>query len=341
MTWAIQYDHCGAPAEVLQWREDVPKPQPGEGELLVRVLAAPIHPSNLGAVYGWYPTIDEFPRVPGNEGVGVVEAVGAGVTNFTVGQRVVPIRIQTERNGFWQEYTVTPANLAVPVPDAVSDVAASQLVVNPFTAWVMVEELGVKPGEYLLQTAASSTLGMMLIQIAKIKGFKTINVVRRAEQAEELKKLGADEVIVATGSETEEEQKLSYKVKQITGGKGVKYAVDAVIGELGSQVLESMGEFGTVLSYGVLSGKPYVVSGATLLFKELTLKGFWISKWLQRAPREEIQRVTEEIFKHMASGALNPPVAAQYSFKDFKEAVKKAETSGSHMGKVVLVADKQ
>eukprot|EP01027_Heterolobosea_sp_BB2_P017967 GEZU01025383.1.p1 GENE.GEZU01025383.1~~GEZU01025383.1.p1 ORF type:complete len:243 (+),score=99.14 GEZU01025383.1:278-1006(+) len=241
----------------------------------------------------------------------------------------------------WQEYTVTPAKLAIPVPDDVSDIAASQLIVNPFTAWIMVEELGVKPGEFLLQTAASSTLGMMVIQISKIKGFKTINVVRRAEQAEELKKLGADEVIVATGLETEEKQKLSYKVKQITGGKGLMYALDAVNGELGSQVIEALGERGTLISYGVLSGKPYVIPGTIMLFKEPIIKGFWISKWLIRASPEELQRMAAAIFKHMAEGTITPPVAAQYSFKDFKEAVKTAEAAGARIGKVVLVADKQ
>src|ERR687889_738479 len=142
--------------------------------------------------------------------MGEVAAVGEGVRNFQVGQRVIPLGIA----GTWTEYLLAESTQLIPVPDSISDQTAAQFIVNPLTAWIMtVEELGLQPGEWLLQTAAGSTLGRVVLQIAKQRGFKTINVVRRREQGEELKSLGADEVICT------DEEDLAGRVGEITGGR--------------------------------------------------------------------------------------------------------------------------
>src|SRR5262249_41181120 len=144
---------------------------------------------------------------------------------FQVGQRVVPLGADL---GTWQEYVTARAAAVLPVPDGIDDLQASMLLVNPPTAWIMLTELlNVHPNEWILQTAAGSAVGAWVIKIAHRIGAKTINVVRRRDQVEALKALGADEVICTA------DEDLAERVKTITGGRGVPYALDAVGGELG------------------------------------------------------------------------------------------------------------
>ena len=164
--------------------------------------------------------------------MGEVQALGPGVDSVPVGRRVVPLGVSP---GTWAELMVVPAARLLPVPDGVSDEAAAQLVVNPLSAWVLVvDELDLQPGEWLLQNAAGSTLGRVVIQLARARGFRTINVVRRAEQGEELLALGADEVIVTDHEDVEE------RVREITAGEGVGKAIDAVGGELAGRIAAAL-----------------------------------------------------------------------------------------------------
>src|SRR5215218_4825602 len=185
------------------------------------------NPSDLLTVRGLYGSLPVPPATPGLEGMGEVAELGEGVRHLRVGQRVIPLGVA----GTWAEFVVVPAAQLIPVPDAISDQTAAQFVVNPLTAWIMtIEELALRPGEWLLQTAAGSTLGRVVLQLAKRRGFKTINVVRRREQADELKSLGADEVICT------DEEDIPERVKQITGKEGLRKAIDAVGGETGAAV---------------------------------------------------------------------------------------------------------
>src|SRR5581483_1066272 len=191
---SIRFHQFGEPAEVLKI-EDVRKPEPGNGEVLLKMLARPINPSDLLTIQGLYGALPQLPATPGFEGVGIIETLGSGVEGFSVGQRVIPLGTP----GTWQEYMIVRAKSMLPVPDPINNETAAQFVVNPVTAWVMVtEDLKVGKGEWLLQTAAGSTLGRIVIQIGKLRGFKTINIVRRREQIDELKQIGANEVICST-----------------------------------------------------------------------------------------------------------------------------------------------
>src|SRR5919112_5983870 len=253
---SVRFHEFGDPAEVLRV-EEVPRPEPRAGEVLVRMRARPINPSDLLTVRGLYGSLPVPPATPGLEGMGEVAAVGEGVTHLSEGQRVIPLGVA----GTWAEYVVAPAAQLIPVPDGVSDQTAAQFVVNPLTAWIMtVEELGLQPGEWLLQTAAGSTLGRVVLQIARQRGFKTINVVRRREQGEELKALGADEVICT------DEEDIPERVKQITGREGLRKAIDAVGGETGAAVMRSLARGGVMLVYGLLSAKPMPIDGGRMIF---------------------------------------------------------------------------
>jgi NADPH:quinone reductase len=279
-------------------------------------------------VRGRYGELPPLPATPGLEGAGVVESVGEGVDSVAPGRRVVPMQLAP---GTWAERLVVPSARLVPVPDEVSDEVACQLVVNPLTAWVMlVEELDVRPGEWLLQDAAGSTLGRVVLQLARARNFRTINVVRREEQAEELRALGADEVLVTGRDDVAE------RVRAITGGAGVAKAIDAVGGETGAELARALAPRGVLLAYGRLSQQPLPLDTGAQIFRGTTVRGFWLTRWFTEGSPHHVQQTVATVLRLMAEGVIDPPVAARYDLADVREAVLHAERPG-RSGKVILV----
>lgn len=323
---SVRFHEFGNPAEVLRV-EEVERPAPGAGQVLVKMRARTINPSDLLTVRGLYGSLPVPPATPGLEGMGEVAEVGEGVGHLRAGQRVISLGVP----GTWADYIVAPAAQLIPVPDAVSDQTAAQFVVNPLTAWIMtVEELALQPGEWLLQTAAGSTLGRVVLQIARQRGFKTINVVRRREQAEELKALGADEVICT------DDEDIPERTGEITGKEGLRKAIDAVGGETGAAVMRSLGRGGVMLVYGGLSGRAMPIDGGRMIFTSSTLRGFWLGEWMRSAPPERQQAVTAEMLRSMATSEIVPPVEAEYPLSEVLAAVAHSERPG-RSGKVLLV----
>ncbi|HEY0320317.1 MAG TPA: zinc-dependent alcohol dehydrogenase family protein [Pyrinomonadaceae bacterium] len=323
---SVRFYEFGNPAEMLRV-EDVPQPEPGANQVLVKLRVRSINPSDLLTVRGLYGALPKLPATPGMEGMGEVAAVGEGVKNLRPGQRVIPLGV----SGTWQEYLLADERQLIPVPDSISDQTAAQFIVNPLTAWIMtIEELGLQPGEWLLQTAAGSTLGRVVLQIARHSGFKTINVVRRREQVEELKTLGADEVICT------EDEDLVERVREITGKPGLTKAIDAVGGETCGAVVRALGRGGVMLVYGVLSMEPVPVDTGRMIFTSMTIRGFWLGEWFRTAPPERQQVVTMELLRLMATNEIVPPVEAEYPLADVLNAIEHAERPG-RSGKVLLV----
>src|SRR5437660_602475 len=174
---AAVFDRFGDPADVLAVR-DVPAPEPGRGEVRVRMLASPINPSDMLTVRGQYGKQPPLPMTPGFEGVCIVEAGSGLLARRVMGKRVAVLNGSSQR-GNWQEYVVIPARQAVPVKAALRDEQAASFFVNPATALVMTRHvLNVPHGAWLLQTAAGSALGRMVIRLGAYYGFRTLNVVR-------------------------------------------------------------------------------------------------------------------------------------------------------------------
>ena len=323
---SVRFHQFGNPAEVLRV-EDVPEPQPGAGQALLSMRARPINPSDLLTVQGLYGALPRLPATPGLEGMGVIEALGEGAEHLRVGQRVIPLGVP----GTWQEKLLINSAQLIPVPDQISDQTAAQFVVNPLTAWIMtIEELALQPGEWLLQTAAGSTLGRVVLQIARLRGFKTINVVRRREQVEELKALGADEVICTA------DEDLVERVKEITGREGLTKAIDAVGGATGAAVVRALGRKGVLLVYGLLSMEPMPVESGRMIFTSATIRGFWLGEWFRSAPPERQQAVTAELLRLMTTHEITPPVEAEYPLKEVQTAIEHSQRPG-RSGKVLLV----
>jgi NADPH2:quinone reductase len=323
---AVVFDHTGPPAEVL-FARDVPAPAPGPGEVLVRMLASPVNPSDLMYVEGRYKLQPTLPATPGFEGVGVVERSGGGLLGrFRVGKRVA---VLGGRTGAWAEYAVAPAKRVFPVPAGLPDEQAAGLFVNPATAVVLTRHvLAVPAGEWLLQTAAGGTLGKMVIRLGKKYGFKTANVVRRREQVAELTALGADAVLV------EADGPITDQVRQLTGG-GVRYAMDPVGGDAFAGVVSALADGGRAVLYGSLSGGP--AGGATLppAAGGRRVEKFWLAEWMESASLFGKLRLMRQVRALVAEGALRTEVGATFPLDRVAEAVREAVARGKP-GKVLL-----
>lgn len=315
---AYQFDAYGNAAEVVH-QTKVPKPSiKSDTEVLIKVKAACVNPADLLFVAGIYNIkAKSFPSPAGFEAAGIIEEAGKA-SGYTNGQRVhICVAPST-----WSEYVVVDTKFSkpVPLPDSVSFEEGAQVTINPITVLGMFSALGVQKGEYILQTAASSALGRILIQYAKLKGYKTINVVRRDEHIAPLKAIGADYVI------NSEKEDLVARVKEIVPG-GVKHAVDAVAGKVGTDVVNSLASRGTVLVYGLLSGKPIEVDAVTLIFQRPNVTGFWVTPWMSENP-EKAKEAFGEVIESLATKKISFEYKAFDGRTQMTEAIKHSTTPG-------------
>jgi len=326
---ALWFDKPGNPAEVLKINEiEVPK-QVGPTEVLLKMKAAAVHPSDFLYVQGQYlqPT---KPGRAGAEGVGVIESVGSSVTHLKVGQRMA-FWTESFQTGTWGEYFVMDTKICrlyITIPDNISDEAAAQLILNPLTLLGMLSDLqdyGMKRGDWFLQTAAGGSLGRMMIQVAKIKGFKTLNVVRRESQISELKSLGGDAVIL--------QDKLTQSAKEVTKGE-LKYAIDPIGGTVVDDILNSFSNNGVLLLYGLLSGSDVKFSLASVIGHELGVRGFYVSLFAKNKP-DKTKELLHEIIELMRSGTWKVP-AKTFKFELFKAAIEHTTAPGK-AEKTILV----
>jgi NADPH:quinone reductase-like Zn-dependent oxidoreductase len=317
----------GEPTEVLEVRE-LPQPEPGPGQVRVRVTASPINPSDLMTIRGEYGRKPHLPATPGYEGFGVVEAAGSGLLGrLRRGKRVA---ILSGAGGTWSESVVVSAKHVVPVPDNLPDDQGATFFVNPATALIMVRRvLKVPSGSWLLQTAAGSALGRMVIRLGQRDGFRTVNIVRRSEQIDELKRLGADVVLSST------EGSIPDRVQAATGGAPVRFGLDAVGGATGAAALQSLGPRGRLLIYGTLSGEPIALDPRSLIVHGASVEGFWLTNWIQAHGPLTMLCLFREIKKFLADGVLTTDIGTTFPLEQVRDAVRLAATPG-RTGKVLL-----
>jgi NADPH:quinone reductase-like Zn-dependent oxidoreductase len=324
---AVVLDRFGDPADVLKVR-DVAIPEPGPGQVRVKMIATPVNPSDLLVTRGLYGVLPKLPSTPGFEGVGVVDKVGPGlIGRFVKGKRVCAIN---SAGGNWAEYAVIPARQARPVPADLPDDQVASFFVNPGSVLAMVKYvLKVPPGETLLQTAAGSALGTMVIRYCKAEGIRTINVVRRREAMDEILTLGGDLVL------TTADGPLDPQVLAATHGQGVKYALDAVGGDTGTQVFQSLGDDARMLMYGTLSGEPVRIEPRRMIAGKRVVEGFWLGHWMRRHRIPFLLKFFREIAAHIRSGELATEVGGRFPLEAVAEAAAQAESPGK-VGKVLL-----
>ncbi|MFD8422803.1 zinc-dependent alcohol dehydrogenase family protein [Streptomyces sp. NPDC059466] len=330
---ALVAGRVGEPVDVLRL-ESRPVPVPEAGQALIRVTATPVHASDLHVLRGRYGFSPDFPAVGGHmECVGRIEALGPDTEGLNIGERVVVAAVPAVPGppvaGTWQEYLVADTRRLLPVPDDLSDSSACQLAVNPLTALLLVTRvLDVQPGEWLLQTAAGSTVGRLVIQLCRHLGIRTINVVRRRDAVAEIQALGGDEVICT------EDEDLVRRVAEIAGPSGVRKATDCVAGVVGAQVSQALAPGGEVVVYGALSTHRQTNPAAltiplqarSVIYETKVVRGFWLNRWFGTASPEDALRALSEVRGLVADGVLSIPEGRPFPLERFAEALALAET---------------
>ncbi|WP_433382548.1 zinc-dependent alcohol dehydrogenase family protein [Actinoplanes sp. CA-142083] len=305
----------GDPATTAGLVKD-PELTAGPGDLLVAMEAAAINPVDTLYANGWYPIQPQVPAVLGAEGVGrVVRAEDAGL----VGKRVVVIN--PYRQGVWGDQVVVPAANVVPVPEGVDAHQLAMLSINPLTAYLLLNDyVTLRPGDWIAQNLGNSGVGRAVIALARRAGVRTINVVRRPELVDELRALGADEVVL-DGARFEQTPKLAF---------------DGAGGPAGEALAGALAPGGTLVSYSAIAGgeSPRLPLGP-LVFGGLTHRGLWISNWLAANTNDEIERVYAELAALVADGTLHTPVEATYPLDQYERALEHAARPG-RSGKILF-----
>ena len=286
------------------------------------MLWAPINPADLNMLEGKYGEARPLPDVPGNEGAGKVVATGEGVAGDLIGRVVLVDREAWRDEGNWD------ASGLVPVSEGLDPRHASVLRVNPPTAWRMLHDFAeLKPGDWIVQNAATSAVGRAVIEIAKDRGWKTLNVVRRAEAADELRALGADAVVV-------DGDNLAVEAKALQGGSKPVLGLNAVGGVSATRVAGLLAPGGTLVTYGAMSKEALKIPNGFLIFRDLRFCGFWLTRWLRKADACARDKMFAEIFRLAAAGCFRPRVAGEFPIAMAKDAV--AMAAGGAGGKVFL-----
>jgi NADPH:quinone reductase-like Zn-dependent oxidoreductase len=317
------FETTGLPQDVLQLRE-VAMPEPKAHEVLIQITARNINPSDLMFVRGMYGIVPKLPSSAGFEASGIV------IKSDEAGKIPVGTRVMFTAIGTWKTHIAVPAAMVIPVPDAMPDEIACQAFVNPITAYAMIQQSGLKAGEWLLITAGASAFGKFAIQMAKAAGIKVAATVRHEDQKELLLNLGADLVI---NSETEKLQKL---ISEHTG-EGVSVVFDAVGGVLGAKALASLKQGGKMMVFGLLSLENIPLNSGLMIFKNLKIEGFWLSSWMESLSDNEKLKAIQVVFGFLVQHAEKVDVAGRFPLERFKEAIEEYERPGRN-GKILLVS---
>ncbi|MGE0763391.1 MAG: zinc-dependent alcohol dehydrogenase family protein [Bdellovibrionales bacterium] len=330
---AVLYDRPGEPADVL-YSKNLADPAPQAAEVVVKMSHMSIVPADMATIRGLYRTPQKTPTVPGYGGQGQIVAVGPGVTSFSIGDTVLimPFKKPGWTNGCWQELVCVDESDVVLLPKDINLLHTPDFFNTPLTAWVMtVEILNLGPQHTLLLTAAGSCVGRMVLGLASVRGYKVIAVVRRPQQVEEIRQLGATHVICSSNED------IGKSVMSFTQLKGVDAVIDAVGGEITGQCFKLLSDAGKMIVYGLLDlQRQSSIDIRKMLFYNLSVQGFWLPGWWFNAPIKLRTQAMNKAMQMVQKGVMVTPIEKEYPLTSIKEAVRHAEKSGN-VGRVMLV----
>ena len=304
--------------------EEIPSTAPAPGEVVVRMLAAPINPADLNVIEGTYGELPPLPATIGNEGAGEILALGPGVENLRIGQKVLPLAF-----GTWSNELILPAKNAIPLPDDIDIHQAAMLTVNPATAWRLLHDFAsLQPGDWIAQNAANSGVGRAVIQLARHFGFRTLNVVRRPELLDEILALGADVVVT-------EETDLRCEARQLCGGALPKLGLNAVGGSSALNIANALAPGSPHVTIGAMARQPLKIPNGLLIFQNLAFRGFWLRRWKENAPAAEIQSTYSTLADLLHRGILHTPVQQILPLSEAPAALA-AAMQDKRTGKILL-----
>jgi NADPH:quinone reductase len=304
-------------------------PRPGAGQVLVRIAAAPVNPSDLAFLRGGYGIRKRLPVVPGFEGSGEVVAAGSGAWPRRLVGRRVACAAPSDGDGTWAEYMLADAAQCIPLRRDTDIEQASMMIVNPFTAWALLGLAKELRAPAVVQTAAASALGRMIQRLARKRGVTVVNVVRRAEQVALLEGDGAEYVLDSSAEDFDE--RLTELCKRLRA----TVAFDAVAGQLTGRLLSAMPDGGTAVVYGGLSMQPCLADPRALIFERKSVRGFWLADWMRKAGALKKLLAAQSVQK-LLRDELRTEVRARLPLEQAPEGVRDyaREMTG---GKVIFV----
>jgi NADPH2:quinone reductase len=252
-----------------------PLPRPGRGQVLVRIAAAPIHYHDILVLRGLYGLKRKLPVIPGSEGSGVVVASGGDMVSTLLRGRRVVCGPDPGEDGTWAEYILTTTDFCIPLRKAVGFEQGATMMINPLTAWVLLAMVRDEGHRAIVQTAAAGALGRMMMRLGRTLGITIIHIVRRDEQVELLRSLGAEHVVNSS------EPGFDQTLKELCHRHGATLAFDGIGGDMPQCLLQAMPLRGRVVVYACLSDKDCNLNWRSVLFENKGIQGFWLPNWLR------------------------------------------------------------
>ena len=304
-----------------------------KGQVLVKMLSAPVNPSDLVYLLGKYGLPPQDGAFVGFEGCGVVVKANAGLYGKYLEGKRVALSAQPGIDGVWAEYAITKANFCLPVRKELTDDQAATIIVNPCTSVCLIERAIELKAKAIVINAAASQVGKGVIRYAKMKGIKTIATVRSATNVQPLKSLGADAVLLTT----DEEYKA--KLKEVCYQLSATVLLDAVADKDTPEVLNAMPNNSTAIVYGRLTDTHNPIGGmfgvADVIFRNVKVEGFWLAKYIGDASPWQVLSLSRKVQKLFAQGIFQTDIYASVGFDDFAKAIDHYANNKSD-GKVIL-----
>ncbi|MEM8592473.1 MAG: zinc-binding dehydrogenase [Pseudomonadota bacterium] len=315
------------PGDFLQLGS-LPRPEPGPGQILVKMRRAAVNPSDIAFVQGFYGQARVAGQPAGFEGVGTVVDAGPGLMGRYLKGRDVGFYVTPDGSGTWAEYAVTQAALALPLKRGVADKDAAGLIVNPVTAAAMLEL--VKRGEAFVFSAAASQLGKLIASLARDQGKRMIALVRREEPVTALKDMGATHVLNESADDYNAQLAEVFKTE-----KPVIF-LDAVAGPASSVVHKAMGKNARWVIYGKLEAAlPEILDPGEMIFLNKSIEGFWTTSWAAKTSFLRKMRVFNEVQDRFRDGRWTTDVSAELPLEHAIERLPQALAQPD--GKVQIV----
>jgi trans-2-enoyl-CoA reductase len=282
---------------------------PAEDEVLFDVVAFPINPADISFCWGRYRLRPELPATPGAECVGRVVEIGSAVRHIAVGDLVINLDREN-----WTQRRLVKAHRVIAVPAEIDVKQAAMMRINPPTAHLLLSDtVALDRGDWIIQNAANSAVGRLIITFAKERGINTVNVVRRDEARQQLVDLGVDVCVTDSAD-------LAQSVRALTNGAAIKLGIDTVAGSATSRLASCVADGGVVCTYGSVSREDIVLPPAQLVYRGLKFTGFLLGRFLDRKPEAKVAEIYREIFERVARG-LRVDIERVYPIEDIGEAI--------------------